>query len=247
MNRLSPSLTNALVIIGHFGPVTTRELAQLNWPTMAPASAIVTSQGACRQLLKEGLVVKKSLPLDKLQSVFVLGSKGAKLLNELHMEQWLDHAQQDASTFWFGDGYNLSLKGHVTRRPLIALLHSVIVATADSVVADDGVTQRLVPTLHAIGQRSMARGFLGLAKHSNFDAMLVDSDGSPKFGVYLAHSSTMQAVESVGKLAGEPYAFLIAAHNPTQLAALVKWRETSNTSMANYLRTALPPTLADAV
>jgi hypothetical protein len=228
MNRLSPSLTNALVIIGHFGPVTTRELAQLNWPTMAPASAIVTSQGACRQLLKEGLVVKKSLPLDKLQSVFVLGSKGAKLLNELHMEQWLDHAQQDASTFWFGDGYNLSLKGHVTRRPLIALLHSVIVATADSVVADDGVTQRLVPTLHAIGQRSMARGFLGLAKHSNFDAMLV-------------------AVESVGKLAGEPYAFLIAAHNPTQLAALVKWRETSNTSMANYLRTALPPTLADAV
>jgi hypothetical protein len=247
MKTLPEALQRALALLGHFGFLTTRELAQLNWAHMKPASAIVTSQNACKRLEDASLVVKKALPLDKLQSVYVLGSKGAAYLNEAYFDMWMDHEPVGVQQ-WFADGYNLSLNSHVTRRPLIALLYAAIVETLDTIQTADvaaaldasGKGQRLAPTLHAVGQRSLARGFLGLKRYDHFDAMLLDDEGTPKFGVYLAHSGTPQAAISVCKLAHSPEAFLIASDKPTQLASLIRWREKVNPTMHSYLANALP-------
>lgn len=235
MKTLTPKLHKALASIAHFGFLTTRELAQLNWSALAPASAIVMSQNACKRLLEEGLVIKKALPVDKLQAVYVLGSRGAKLLNEVYFEQWLEANTVDGAQ-WFADGYNLSLSSHVARRPLINLLYDVLLATAGQ--GHDG---RAAATLMAVGQRSISRGYLGLQRYRQFDAMLLDLYGKPKFGVYLAHSSLVQSSISVCELAKAPEEFLIAAPNISMQSALIRWRAKVNPGMADLIAHSLPP------
>jgi hypothetical protein len=110
---------------------------------------------------------------------------------------------------WFADGYNLSMTDHVTRAPLIDLLHQMTAAA---------------PALQAMGRPEAARNFLGLRDVSHFDALLADDAGRFVFGVYLTNHNTAKAVIDVGKLvkAGPP--FLIVADTPKRLATLLKWR-----------------------
>lgn len=60
---------------------------------------------------------------------------------------------------WFAANYKISTADHVTRAPVIDLLHQMM--------AGD-------PTLHSIGKCGAARNVLGLQQVSHFDAVLVD-------------------------------------------------------------------------
>lgn len=222
MKSLSESQQNFLGLVGSLSYLTHRELAELNWPNMAPASAIVTAQTAGKKLAERGLVLVRDLPCDQLQRAYVLTTKGADFLNLDCMEQWLE---TESTMLWFADGYNLSLRDYVARRPLTALLHAMAAGTG----------------LRPVGQRAVARGFLGLTQYKNFDALLLNDGGGVEFGVYLAHSSTKTATDYIRKLARtSDVPFLVAAAQPSVLAALVRWRATGHPATAAHVVSRLP-------
>jgi hypothetical protein len=225
MKPLSKLLQNFLCLVGHFGHLTSRELAMLNWPNRSSDSALVTAQVAGKKLAGLGLVLTRKLPYDNLSRVYVLTTKGAAWLNDSYLEDWLEH---DSPAVWFADGYSVSLNQWVIRRPLIQLLHEVAAATG----------------LHPVGQRSLGRGFLGMGGLKHFDAVLLDDAGKVVFGVYLAHSATSTSTEYVCKLAKGSTAFLVAADRAPQLQAMLRWRERTSPAMAAYLVEKLPAVLA---
>lgn len=141
---------------------------------------------------------------------YVLTKKGAEVLNDLHAELFIETPLPDgAPMLWFADGYNLSMTDHVTREPLIDLLHAMTEAD---------------PTLHAVGARGANRNFLGLRPYAHFDAVLVDDEGKFVLGVYLTNHNTAKAVADVGKLAAAGDPFLVASSSSTRLATALKWR-----------------------
>ena len=221
--KLTERALKFLCLVGTFGHLTNRDAAKLLLADMSDATALVTAQNLGKRLAEDGLVLVKTLPLDRLSKVYVLTQAGSGVLNEQYIEKWLE---SDAEGAWFADGYSLSFNDNVTRRPLIQLLHDITKLTG------------WLP----VGQRGMKRGFLKLNGRGNFDAALMDPEtGKTRFMVYLAHPSTNTATRHVCKLAQGKWQFVIAAHNDVQLQALRRWRELTHSDMHNFVRNELPP------
>lgn len=222
MKRLSEIHKAVLGLVGHFGYLTNREVAELQWPNNPPDSAMVSAQNATARLVDDGLLLARKLDYDNLSRAFVLTSKGAAWLNEEFMEAWLEH---DSAQVWFADGYNLSLKGWETRRPLTKLLHQVMASQAG---------------FKPVGQRSLKRDFMGLGAYGNFDAALLNERGELEFGVFLAHASTAVATDKVVELAKGKKAFLVASDREPKLRAMLKWRAQVRPEMSAYIQERLP-------
>ena len=184
MKKISETQLRFLELVGTFGYLTSRELAELCWPNMSPRSAIVTAQTAGKKLSSLGLVFSRQLPVDNLSRCYVLTTRGADVLNDHYCGRWveLDEATPQA---WFTDGYNLSLMHQFTRRPVTLLAHQMAAALG----------------LRAIGQRGLVRGFLGLRAYAEFEAVLVDaSDQVVPHVVRLARQSVPFLVASAQPL-----------------------------------------------
>jgi len=129
------------------------------------------------------------------------------------------------SQLWFADGYNLSLREHLVRAPVIELLHSVLSNK---------------PGLHPVGQRGAARNYRGLQGVSHFDALLVNDDGVLAYGIYLAHPLTARATAQVTTLAREGRPFLVAADRPARVQTLLRWRAEKAPELDARIMTSLP-------
>lgn len=223
MKKISETQLRFLELVGTFGYLTSRELAELCWPNMSPRSAIVTAQTAGKKLSSLGLVFSRQLPVDNLSRCYVLTTRGADVLNDHYCGRWveLDEATPQA---WFTDGYNLSLMHQFTRRPVTLLAHQMAAALG----------------LRAIGQRGLVRGFLGLRAYAEFEAVLVDASDQVVLAIYQAHPSTAAATPHVVRLARQSVPFLVASAQPLQLQALRKWRDATSPLMALYVNGKLP-------
>lgn len=223
MKKLTETQLRFLELVGTFGYLASRELAELCWPNMSPTSAIVTAQNAGKKLSTLGLVLSRQLPVDNLSRCYVLTSRGADALNDHFCARWveLDEATPRA---WFTDGYNLSLMHQFTRRPVTALAHQMVAALG----------------VRAIGQRGLARGFLGLRAYAEFEAVLVDASDTVVLAIYQAHPSTAAATPHVVRFAKRSVPFLVASSRPLQLQALRKWRDSTSPRMAMYINDKLP-------
>ena len=227
MKSLSEAHQAALVLIGSFGYLAARDLAQLGWPHMTPNVAMVTAQNATKKLVSLGFLFAKVSELDNLTRLYVLTNNGAEYLNREYEEAWGTHTP--GQMLWFRNGHNVSTTlTQVPRQPLIALLHVMARETS----------------LTPIGQRALARGFLGLGAHAHFEAGLLDEDGELQLGCYVAHSATGASTGCVKKLALQHTPFLIAAHRPSQLRALVASRRSVNPEMGALISTRFPGLLA---
>lgn len=257
MKRLTPQQLNILALCGSWGYLSTRDVAKLAWPNNQAHSAHVMAQSTLSKLAsgKEKYLLARDLrtppnseaahrdtppPKSGVAKGYVLTKRGAEVLNEHFEMDWCDYETPEAlgPMTWFADGYNLSLKDHHVRQPVIELCHQMLVATSDTVVDDDG--QKLVTTLRPIGPRGAARNYLGLHHVSHFDGVLVDAEGKFVVGIYLANRLTSVDTKEIARLAAGDHAFLIAADRPKRLASLVKWRAETRPGMEEYLQGLLP-------
>jgi len=212
-----------LFLVATFGHLTNRDAARLCMLGMSDNVALVTAQNTGKRLAEEGLLLVKTLPLDRLSKVYVLTAAGANLLNDHFLDAWVE--LEDDAHRWFGDGYNLSFNDNVTRRPLVELLQQLSHAHG----------------WLAVGQRGLKRNTFGLGRLAHFDAVLVDpSTFQPMLAVYLAHPSTNTSTRHVCKFAQQGWRFAIAAHGRPQREALLRWRAKSNAGMDAWVRERLP-------
>ena len=238
MKQPSEKQLGVLALIGTFGYLSTREIAKLNWPQNEAHSAHSMAQDAVSKLAKAGLVLAKdpreqpgmkSAPLPKsgVTKAYILTKRGAEILNDTFVDEFIETpAPADGKLLlWFAANYKVSMADHVTRAPLIDLLHEMM--SSD-------------PTLHAIGKRGASRNVLGLQHVSHFDAVLVDDQCQFVFGVYLAHQNTAQASDDVTKLIRGPHPFLLAADSPKRLAVLQKWRAERGPKVDAHVWSKLP-------
>lgn len=223
MKCLSEAHQKVLVLCGSFGYLANRDLAHLVWPNMTPNVAMVTAQRATKKLCKDGFLFAYESELDQLTQLYVLTRNGAEYLNLKFEDDWSVYTP--GGMLWFRNGHNVSKTlTQIPRQPLITLLHEIVRQTG----------------WHAIGQRALARGFLGLGAYAHFEAVLLNDAGEFLFGCYVAHSATGPSTEYVKKLACEHTPFLIAAQRPTQLQALVASRGKFNELMESFIRDRLP-------
>ena len=223
MKNLTETNLRFLELVGTFGYLATRELAELCWPNMSAASAIVTAQNAGKKLATSGFVLSRQLPVDNLSRCYVLTTRGADVLNDLYCARWVE-LDEDTPQVWFTDGYNLSLMHQFTRRPVTLLAHQMSAALG----------------LRVIGQRGLARGFLGLRGYAEFEAVLLDASDKVVLAIYQAHPSTATATSHVIRHAKRSVPFLVASSQPLQLQALRKWRDSTSPLMAMYVNGKLP-------
>lgn len=226
-----------LEIIGTFGFLTTRAVAQIAWPNHAAHPAQVSAQAVLQRLLMLGLVLDRVVLTDRqvrkkvtavrgLPKAFVLTRRGALVLNELHAERYCETPLPAGDApLWFGDGYNLSLMQEVARRPVIQLCNAMLAAD---------------PTLSVVGQRGLQRNFLGLGHLGVFSAVVLASEGRRPLGIYLSHHQTAVATQEVAKLARGSTPFLIASSLPHQVVTLVKWRSQAAPATQQYVSERLP-------
>lgn len=238
MKKLTDQQLSILTLVGTFGYLATRDIGRLAWPSHPVKSAHVMAQDNASKLAKAGYLLardmrlqagmKQAMPAAKsgIAKGYVLTKKGAEALNDLHAERFIETPLPDgAPMLWFADGYNLSMTDHVTREPLIELLHAMTAAD---------------PTLSAVGARGASRNFLGLRPYAHFDALLVDEAGQFVFGVYLTNHNTAKSVADVGKLASAGDPFLIASSSPHRLATALKWRTACDATLDASVVARLP-------
>jgi hypothetical protein len=180
-----------------------------------------------RDLRDQPSTKRKAPPKSGVAKGYIVTKRGAETLNDVFADQFIETpAPADGNLMlWFAGSYNLSMTDHVTRAPLIELLHQML--------AGD-------PTLSVIGQRGASRNFLGMGEVSHFDALLVDGAGQLVFGVYLAHRNTATATAEVLKLTRGEHPFLVAADSPRRLTLLLKWRATHGPRGDAYVWSRLP-------
>lgn len=227
-----------LQLVGTFGYLSTRDISKLAWAGHEAHSAHVLAQAMLSKLAAEGYVIARALghrpgtePTVLKPGIprgYVLTPKGAKVLNEVFENEWVEAPIEVGSEVvpWFADGYNLSLADFATRAPVIELCHSL---------------QAHGQSLTSVGRRGLARNFLGRADLKHFDAALFDGTGKLAFGVYLAHHQTALATKKVVELAKQPVQFLICCDRPVRLASLRRWRASTNPEMDAYVLNTLPP------
>jgi len=252
MKSLTTQQFKILTLVGTFGYLSTRDVSKLAWPNSEAHSAHVMAQASLSRLADLGLVLardlrerpaaKRELPTPKtgIAKGYVLTKRGAEELNNHWMpEYWAHDLPADANaSFWFADGYNLSLKDHVVRTPVIELCHQMTARW--NWVDDTDPTERSVLTMLPVGRRGASRNFLGLKAYSHFDAVLVNNRFEFVFGVYLADPLTSTATTKVAKLAKQGTPFLIAADRPPRIPTLVKWRERTAPAIAIKVAQHLP-------
>lgn len=247
MKALTQQQSKILTLIGTFGYLSTKNVAKLAWPhTLTPGathSAHVMAQASLARLLDLGLVLARDLrepgamklkappPKTGVAKGYVLTKKGAEELNNLWEVEWCatDLAADNNPMLWFADGYNLSLKDHFVRGPVIELCHQMM-ANWSRLDDTDLLGQNFLSVM-AVGQRGASRNFLGLKDYAHFDAVLVTNRFDYLFGIYLADPLTATATAKVTKLARDGDNFLIAVDRPTRLPALSRWREKTAPAM----------------
>lgn len=252
MKSLTTQQLNILTLVGTFGYLSTRDVSKLAWPNSETHSAHVMAQASLSRLsdlgfvlardLRERPAAKRDLPAPKtgIAKGYVLTKRGAEELNNHWMpEYWAHDLPADGNaSFWFADGYNLSLKDHVARTPVIELCHQMTARW--NWVDDTDPTERNILTMLPVGSRGASRNFVGLKAYSHFDAVLVNNRFEFVFGVYLADPLTSTATTKVAKLAKQGTPFLIAADRPPRLETLVKWRERTAPGIATKVALYLP-------
>ena len=67
--KLTPAAIKFLFSVATFGHLSNRDAAQICWPAMGSASALVTAQNLGKRLLEAGFVLVKTLPCDRLGSL----------------------------------------------------------------------------------------------------------------------------------------------------------------------------------
>lgn len=214
-----------LQLIATFGYLSTKDFAKLCWATNEPHSAHVMAQTNLTKLSTAGYIIARDMrqrPGMKAPLVlkagaargYVLTQKGAAVLNELYAEEWLfQPSLSDSPMPWFADAYNLSLANHVMRAPLIDTCHKLLSTDVGGMF---------------IGQRGLARNFLGLAHLAHFDAVFYNAASHVEFGIYLAHHRTDVAAKEIVKLAQGAQPFLICCPNERRLTGLQRWRDRTN-------------------
>lgn len=240
MKKLTELQQAALLHCGTFGFASTRDISRLVWPNHGAHSAHVMAQRMLTKLMTEKLLFARDIrqlpdtklapaPKTGIPKAYVLTVKGADVLNESYMDVWLetDFPAGSKPQTWFADGYNLTLKDHVVRRPVMEVCFQMATGTG----------------LHPVGQRACARNFLGLSRYSHFDAVLVDAEGRFVVGVHLAHLHTPTATTDISRLAGGPDDFLICCGPHQRLASFLKWRAGYSAAMSERVQAVLPPGL----
>jgi hypothetical protein len=247
MRTLTQHQIKILTVLGNFGFLSTKHVAMLAWPhTVTPSathSAHVMAQASLSRLLELGLVLARDLrepctikrkappPKTGVAKGYVLTKNGAEELNNHWVSEWCatDLATDNNPMLWFADGYNLSLKDHFVRAPVIDLCHRMM-ASWSRLDDTDPMGQNFLSAM-AVGQRGASRNFLGLKDYAHFDAVLVTNRFDYLFGIYLADPLTSTATAKVTKLARKGDDFLIAVDRPARLQVLGKWREETAPAM----------------
>ena len=247
MRTLTQQQSKILTLVGTFSYLSTKDVAKLAWPHTVTAaakhSAHVMAQASLARLLELGLVLARDLreqyapkrkappPKTGVAKGYVLTKKGAEELNNHWVSEWCatDLATDNNPMLWFADGYNLSLKDHIVRAPVIDLCHQMM-ASWSRLDDTDPLGQNFLSAM-AVGQRGASRNFLGLKDYAHFDAVLVTNRFDYLFGVYLADPLTATATAKVTKLAKKGDDFLIAVDRPARLQVLTKWREETAPAM----------------
>jgi hypothetical protein len=246
MRTLTQQQCKILTLIGTFSYLSTKDVATLAWPhTVTPSakhSAHVMAQASLVRLLDLGLVLARDLretyapkrkapaPKNGVARGYVLTKKGAEEMNNHWASEWCDTDLDDnIPMLWFADGYNLSLKEHFVRAPVVELCHQMM-AQWSRLDDTDPLNQSFMSAI-AVGPRGTARNFLGLKQYAHFDAVLLTNRFEYLYGIYLADPMTSTATAKVVNLAKQGYDFLIAVDRPARLQVLTRWREETSPAM----------------
>lgn len=202
-----------LTLVNNFGYCTTRELAILAYPNHPADAALKLAQKSTARLKAAGLILPRALPYDGQTNAYVLTRAGADVLSDHHM------------ALWFAHGYDLSMNDLHARRPLIDLLGN-LAGQLD---------------LEPVGARGIARGYQELEHLKSYDALLLNANGEPVFGLASIHSLNAAAQKRVLSLSGMPLPFLIATTNDMRMERLLAARRKANSAMAAEIAMLLPP------
>lgn len=246
MRTFTQQQSKILTLVGTFSYLSTKDVAKLAWPHTVTAaakhSAHVMAQASLARLLKLGLVLARDLrepyapkrkappPKTGVAKGYVLTKKGAEALNNHWETEWCATDLADNNPMvWFADGYNLSLKDHFVRAPVIELCHQMM-AQWSRLDDTDPLKQSFMSAI-AVGPRGTSRNFLGLKRYAHFDAVLVTNRFEYLYGIYLADPLTSTATTKVVNLAKQGDDFLIAVDRPARLRVLTRWREETAPAM----------------
>ncbi len=252
MKSLTPQQLHILTLVGTFGYLSTRDVSKLAWPNSESHSAHVMAQASLSRLADLGLVLARDLrerpaakreappPKTGIAKGYVLTKRGAEELNNHWMPEYsvYDLPEDGNASLWFADGYNLSLKDHVVRAPVIELCHQM--TRQWSPLDDTDPTEQTFLNILPVGPRGASRNFLGLKAYSHFDAVLVNNRFEFVAGVYLADPLTSTATAKVSKFSKQGDPFLIAVDRPPRLVTLMKWRERVAPALAAAVERQLP-------
>ncbi len=213
MKSITEHQLRQLAFVNNFGYCTTRELAILDYPNHPADAALKLAQKSMARLKAAGLVLPRALPYDGQTNAYVLTRGGADVLCDHHM------------ALWFAHGYDLSMNDLHARRPLMNLLGNL------------GGQMMLEP----VGARGIARDYRELGQLTAYDAVLVDVDGAPIFGLVTIHGYNAAAQKRILSLSGQALPFLIATTNAQRLDRFVSARAKASPLMAAEITALLPP------
>lgn len=258
MKPLTEHQLHIATLVGTFGFLSTREIAKLAWPANEPHSAHVMAQTAVKRLVAGGVFLARDprvrpgmkpeeralLATQGVALAYVLTAKGADILNEHYMDDWVltPCADEQASRLWFTDGYDLSLQSHTVRAPVIEFCRFML---AKATVADpnDAYTGARL-RLRVVGARGASRNFLGLKQftHAQLGAYILDAGGRFLAGVHLCDSITSNATTKLIKLSktGPDFFIVNEPGRMAQLQALIRHRAEHNVDMAKRVYDLLP-------
>ena len=212
MKTATPTQLQLLTLVSNFGYLTTRELAILAFPLLSKESAIKAAQKSVTRLRADGLVLARELPYDGQTNAYVI-TRGAA-------DQLCDHH----CALWFSHGYDLQMNDLHARRPMVDLLGNLA-----------GQME-----LEPVGSRGLAWDYQELKAFKVYDAVLVNANGEPAFGVALFHGFNAAATKRIHALAARPLPFLIATTNEPRLQRLIRDRREANPDMSDTLEMLLP-------
>lgn len=212
MKTATPAQLLLLTLISNFGYLTTRELAILAYPKHSKESAIKAAQKSMVRLRADGLVLARELPYD--------GQTNAYVITRAAADQLCDHH----CALWFGHGYDIAMNDLHARRPMIDLLGS-LAGQLD---------------LEPVGGRGLAWDYQELKHMKVYDALLVNANREPVFGIATFHGFNAAATKRIHALAARPLPFLIATTNEPRLQRLIRDRREASAEMDELVTMMLP-------
>jgi len=212
MKTATEAQLKLLILISNLGYATTREIAILAFPNHSKESAIKAAQKAVTRLRADGLVLARELPYDGQTNAYVITRSAADQLCDAHCALWFSH------------GYDLQMNDLHSRRPMVDLL-GTLAGQLD---------------LEPVGSRGLAWDYQELKPLKTYDALLVNANHEPVFGLALFHGFNAAATKRIHALAAKPLPFLIATTNEPRLQRLIKDRRAANAEMAETVEMLLP-------